>query len=185
MYVNITGNANTEPITTMLEVLKGTSTFLTEPAPGIVYKNANIWVGTKSFATPRNIKGATIKFKVEKSWMANQYIKKEDIKMLRWEGKWSQLDTREIGEDERYSYFESDTISFSNFAITAYKSGGGPIASGALQSYASPEIQKEDVKTYVLPFGKTPEKAPPGTKGFELILTITAFSVVYMFWRRR
>ncbi|MFZ3167418.1 MAG: NosD domain-containing protein, partial [Candidatus Methanoperedens sp.] len=45
-FVNITGDVNSGEITAMIEVLKGTSSLLKISAPGLVYKNQNIWVGT-------------------------------------------------------------------------------------------------------------------------------------------
>ncbi|MCG2727303.1 MAG: PGF-pre-PGF domain-containing protein [Candidatus Methanoperedenaceae archaeon] len=30
-----------------MEALKGTSQLVKEPAPGTVYKNVNVWIGTK------------------------------------------------------------------------------------------------------------------------------------------
>ncbi|MDL5503938.1 MAG: PGF-pre-PGF domain-containing protein, partial [Candidatus Methanoperedens sp.] len=52
MYVNITGNTTLGIITTSVEVLKNTSTLVSFPPEGLVYKNANIWVGGAGFATP-------------------------------------------------------------------------------------------------------------------------------------
>src|SRR3972149_10131254 len=48
-----------------IEVLKDTSRLVGTPAPGIVYKNINAWIDYK------RIKNATIRFKVENSWMSN------------------------------------------------------------------------------------------------------------------
>lgn len=122
MYVNITGNVSTEPITTMVEVLKGTSIYVKEPAPGIVYKNANVWVGLKGFATPKNIKDGVIRFRVEKSWISSNDLLVSDITMLRWnESKWVTLETKEADKDSEFIFFEAKTYAFSPFAITGLK----------------------------------------------------------------
>ncbi|MDO8726620.1 MAG: S-layer protein domain-containing protein [Candidatus Methanoperedens sp.] len=122
-FVNITGNVNAGSINTAVEVLKGTSTLVKEAAPGTVYKNFNIWVGTSGFATSNNIKEAIVVFRVENSWFDSNAIARGDTKLVRWDGaKWITLETSEKTRDSTYTYFEGKTISFSPFAITGLKS---------------------------------------------------------------
>ena len=122
LYVNITGNVNTELITTSIEVLKNTSMLVTATQEGIAYINANIWVGLNGFAIPKNIKEAMIMFRVENSWIDKNNLMNSDIKLLRWDGsKWITLETSEKAKDSIYTYFEANTNSFSPFAITALK----------------------------------------------------------------
>ena len=83
-----------------------------------VYKNVNIWVGTSGFATPRNIKQAQIKFRVDNSWIKSNNIKSSSVKMIRWNGStWDPLETLEINDDGKFTTYESKTIAFSSFAI--------------------------------------------------------------------
>lgn len=118
-FINITGNINAGVITSCVEVLKDTSSLVTSDAPGIVYKNMNIWVGLKDFATPNNIKDARIMFKVNNSWLTNNNVAGNQLKLLKWDGsKWVTLDTKEIRKDGTNTYFESGTDSFSSFAIS-------------------------------------------------------------------
>ncbi|PWB56990.1 MAG: hypothetical protein C3F06_00425 [Candidatus Methanoperedenaceae archaeon] len=118
IYVNVTGNTNNDVITAMVEALKGTSSLVASAAPGNVYMNVNVWVGTSGFATPRNIKEAIIMFRVDNSWIGQN----KDIKLLRWDGnEWITLKTSEIMKDETFTYFEANTDSFSPFAITSLK----------------------------------------------------------------
>ena len=118
-FINITGNVNGGVITTSVEVLKGTSSIVTSDAPGVVYKNVNIWVGLKDFATQVNIKEAKIVFKVDTSWLTDNKISGNQLKLLKWDGsKWVTLDTSEIRKDATTTYFESVTDSFSMFAIS-------------------------------------------------------------------
>jgi PGF-pre-PGF domain-containing protein len=118
-FINITGNINGGVITSCAEVLKDTSSLVTSDAPGVVYKNVNIWVGLKGFATPNNIKDANIVFKVNNSWLTNNNVAKSQLKLLKWDGsKWITLDTRDAGTDGINTYFESGTNSFSSFAIS-------------------------------------------------------------------
>jgi len=118
-YSNITGNVNAGLITTTVEVLKGTSSLVSSAAPGKVYKNVNIWVGTKNFATPANLKESKIMFSVKNSWLTDNKITANQLKLLRWDGsKWITLDTNEIRKDATTTYFESGTEGFSSFAIS-------------------------------------------------------------------
>ncbi len=121
-FVNITGNVSAGLINTAVEVLKGTSTIVKEAAPGTVYKNVNIWVGTSGFATSRNIKEAIVVFRVENSWFDSNVIARSDIKLVKWDGaKWITLETSEKIRDSIYTHFEGKTTSFSPFAITSMK----------------------------------------------------------------
>ncbi|MDL5502391.1 MAG: PGF-pre-PGF domain-containing protein, partial [Candidatus Methanoperedens sp.] len=104
-------------MTTTVEVLKGTSSLVSSAAPGKVYKNANIWVGTKNFATRANLKESKIVFNVQNSWLTDNKITASQLKLLRWDGsKWITLDTKEIRKDATTTYFESGTEAFSPFA---------------------------------------------------------------------
>ncbi|HWQ96438.1 MAG TPA: PGF-pre-PGF domain-containing protein [Candidatus Methylomirabilis sp.] len=120
MFVNITGATNLGIITTSVEVLKDTSTIAKTPAGGLIYKNINIWVGTTGFATPKNIKEALIKFRVDNAWMSANSVEGSDIVLVKWDGStWKQLETKVLSKDDASTYFEGKTDSFSPFAITA------------------------------------------------------------------
>ncbi len=122
LFVNITGNINAGEITALVEVLRKTSSLVKTPAPGIVYKNVNIWIGTSGFAVPKNIKEALIKFRVKNSWMAETNIQEHEVFLLNWDGaSWNKLETRVAGRDDKYTYFESKADTFPNFAISAIK----------------------------------------------------------------
>jgi PGF-pre-PGF domain-containing protein len=119
LSINIVGNVNAGEIGTAVEVLRNTSSLVKTPAPGNVYKNVNVWVGTSGFSSPKNIKEAVITFRVENSWISSNNMKSSGIKMVRWDGsKWDQLETSEKTKDSTYIYFEAKTDSFSSFAIT-------------------------------------------------------------------
>ncbi|MBZ0174572.1 MAG: PGF-pre-PGF domain-containing protein [Candidatus Methanoperedens sp.] len=129
MYVNITGNTTLGIITASVEVLKNTSTLVSFPPEGLVYKNANIWVGTTGFATSKNIKDALIKFRVANSWMSENRVQNSAMVLEKWDGSnWIQLETKFVSKDDTYSYFEGRTNSFSPFAIVAKAGGAQPTA---------------------------------------------------------
>jgi PGF-pre-PGF domain-containing protein len=126
MFVNITGNTSLGMITVSIEILKGTSSLVKFPPQGLVYKNINIWVGSSGFATPKNIKDAFIKFKIDNEWMKANGVSAGDIVLMKWDGNsWISLKTTVVSKDDTNSIFEGWTNSFSPFAIVA-KTAGGP-----------------------------------------------------------
>jgi PGF-pre-PGF domain-containing protein len=119
-FINITGNISAGATVTSVEVLKDTSSLVKADAPGLVFKNMNIWVGTSGFAVPKNIKNAMIKFRVDNSWITKNAISNKDVKMFRWDGsQWIQLETTEEEKSDEYTFYEATTNSFSPFAIAA------------------------------------------------------------------
>ena len=120
MFVNITGNVSFGEISTSLEVLWNTSTMVKKDPPGIMYKNANIWVGSSSFNSPRNIKHGAIRFRVKNSWIEDNKI--ETVMMVKWnKNEWEYLQTNEILKDDEFTYYDAFAQLFSNFAITGTK----------------------------------------------------------------
>ncbi|VVB55616.1 Uncharacterised protein [uncultured archaeon] len=124
MFVNITGNTTLGVITASEEVLKSTSTLVKTLPGGLVYKNINIWVGTSGFATPKNIKEASIKFRVDNAWMSANSVTSSDIILVKWNGdSWIELETRDLSKDDTNTFFEGKTNAFSPFAITVKTDG--------------------------------------------------------------
>ncbi|MCZ7384648.1 MAG: PGF-pre-PGF domain-containing protein [Candidatus Methanoperedens sp.] len=133
-FVNITGNTSAGIINVAVEALKNTSTLVKTPAPGITYKNANIWVGTTGFAVPKNIKEATIVFRVENSWLGSNSLAGSDVKLLHWDGsQWTPLETAQTTKDDTYTYYEAKTNAFSPFAIVGLKQSGTVVQPTAQQ----------------------------------------------------
>ncbi len=104
--------------TTIVEMLKNTSSIVKEPAPGTVYKNLNIWVGNSGFSSPDNFENARISFRVNRTWLSENGISENMIVLYRYSNNtWNALPTTLTGEDEDYFYFTSETPGFSPFAI--------------------------------------------------------------------
>jgi PGF-pre-PGF domain-containing protein len=176
-YVNITGNISAGEINTAVEVLKTNSSLVKNIAPGTVYKNVNIWVGTTGFAVPKNIKEGDIEFKVENSWLDSNNLARGDVRMVKWDGsQWIQLETVEKMRNDTYTWFEAKTHSFSPFAITGLK--GGVIVPTATPPGAVTETQAVPTETGAAP----PVRKVPG---FEFVLTIAILSVAYLLGRMR
>ncbi len=121
--VNITGNINAGEINAAIEVLRDRSTLLDTSPEGIIYKNVNIWVGTFGFATQKNIKDATITFRVDRSWINENSIDPASIILMRYSGGWNALPTEKTGENDVEFFYEARTDGFTHFAITGKKSG--------------------------------------------------------------
>jgi serine protease AprX len=162
MYVNITGNINAGEVTTMVELLKATSALVKNTsAPGLVYKNMNIWGGTAGFAVPENIKEGVIGFRVRSSWFEENSLAISEVRMVRWNSSgWEELETMEKDKDMTYAYFEAKTHTFSPFAITAFKTAALPAK--VSQNPVIPQETQTSSGTRV-----QPEKA-----GFQSILTV-------------
>lgn len=112
----VTGEENEYDVTVRIEALKSTSSLVSESAPGTVFKNLNIWAGTKK------IKEAVIKFKVENSWLDTNNIEAGNVRMVRWsDNEWGQLETTQNTKDDSYTYYKAKTGGFSSFAIVGLK----------------------------------------------------------------
>ncbi|MCX9083249.1 MAG: PGF-pre-PGF domain-containing protein [Candidatus Methanoperedens sp.] len=169
----ITSNINAGLITAKVELLKARSTLLTVDAPGKVNKYLNIWVGSLGFAIPKNIKEGVIKFRVENSWITSNEITDSDLRMLKWNGiEWMSLATEKKSSDEKFTYFESKTTSFSPFAISAVTEAAAP--------QASPEASAAVTAVPTL-IQETPTPAPTKkAPGFGVALALAGMIVVVL-----
>jgi PGF-pre-PGF domain-containing protein len=175
MFVNITGNTSIGIITASIEILKDTSTIVKTAPEGLVYKNANIWVGTSGYATPKNIKEALIKFRVDNTWMSANNVSGSDIVLVKWdEGAWVKLETSESAKDDTNTYFEAKTQTFSPFAIVGLKEEKSqPVNAGMVTATSAKPLA-------------TPTTIPTkGMPGFEIVTALTAFWAIYFVCQRR
>lgn len=82
---------------------------------GIVYEYLEMETGA-----PEQIESVVIEFKVPKLWMRVKNIDRTTVRLLRYQdGRWTELETREVGEDDNNVYFSAETSRFSVFAIAA------------------------------------------------------------------
>lgn len=165
----VTGKVNEYDIGLKVEALKGASKLAADPAPGVVYKHANIWAGTKQ------IKDVLIRFKVKNDWMSGSSIAGSEIRLVKWDGtRWITLETSETKKDDTHTYFEARTDSLSSFAMTGLKT---------VPSAAPPEGMATPVKQEGTSTGST--TAPRSAPGFEAIIAMAAFPLLYMLRLKR
>ncbi len=170
----ITGKENENAITVRIEALKGTSKTAGTQAPGTVYKNMNIIVGTKK------IKEAIIKFKVENSWLDNNNFAGSEIMLVKWDGsKWIQRETAEKSKDGAFTYFEAKTDSFSSFAIVAMKASEAQAVPGQTGANITATTSGKVETT------NAPSTAPKETPGFENMLAVFSLCAVYLLGKKR
>jgi len=154
-----------------IEVLKNTSKLAGSPAPGIVYKNINAWIDYK------RIKSATLRFKVENSWMNVNGISADDLKIFKWDNgsnEWIELLTDVLSKDDKYTYVESETdIVSGSYAISSIKEENVPVEGSTINLKVEQEVvqtEKESVSTE----GKV--QSP----GFELLPMISILLIIYI-----
>ncbi len=118
-YVEFDAKKSVGKTTTIIEGLKSRSALTPTEPEGEVYRYLNIWVGNGGFATPENIDGAVVGFRVNRAWIIENNVDADSIILQHFsENRWNLLPTTRIGEDEEYIYFEAETPGFSPFAIT-------------------------------------------------------------------
>ncbi|MEK6940176.1 MAG: PGF-pre-PGF domain-containing protein, partial [Nanoarchaeota archaeon] len=82
---------------------------------GYTYKTLDI---SKEATVKDLFKEATVKFKVEKSWLLKNKITSEEVALYHYaDEKWVKLPTKTGKEDNKYVYYSSKTPSFSYFVI--------------------------------------------------------------------
>ncbi len=114
--------------TAIVEMLKNTSSIVKEPAPGMIYRNVNIWVGNSGFSSTENLENARINFRVSRAWFTEKEIDENTVILYRYsQNSWSPLSTTHNGEDETYFYFTAETPGFSPFAISGIEKKTQPI----------------------------------------------------------
>gem|GEM_PF-2306261 len=86
-----------------------------EKPPGLVYAYYDI-----SPISDEDVKAeGSIKFAVEKSWIAENKVNPESIRLARYTVTWEILKTEKVSEDRDYIYYEAEVPGFSVFAVMA------------------------------------------------------------------
>lgn len=121
IYEVLVNGKNNEPdISVKVEDLINSSEYVNKSAPGVVYKNENVWIGTG------RINYDTIRFRVNNSWMNSNGLDNSNYPhLLKWNGDiWLVVQTNMTNKDDTYTYFEAPragSTSASIFAISAQR----------------------------------------------------------------
>ncbi|MDF1534846.1 MAG: PGF-pre-PGF domain-containing protein, partial [Methanosarcinaceae archaeon] len=175
--VEFTGKTNAGVISVTIEELYHTSVYVNNFVNGKVYKNINIYVGNAGYATEDNIEDAVVKFSVEKTWIKENNINKNTVRLnLYHDDKWNSLDTKLLDEDDSYLYYSSKTPGFSPFSITGTEKVTVPPAlpSGTMTSVMSEQVETLDVDQNVPKETETANNLP----AFGASYTFLAFAMV-------
>jgi PGF-pre-PGF domain-containing protein/PGF-CTERM protein len=120
--------------------------------PGLVYAYYDI-----SPISDEEVKTeGSVKFAVEKSWIAKNKADPERIRFARYNATWEILKTEKISEDQDYVYYEAEVPGFSVFAVVAMPAEKTP----------------------------TPTPKPKPTPGFEAIFAIAGLLALAYLLRR-
>lgn len=168
--VSINGKNNEYDIPVRIDSLKNKSVYAKKLAPGTIYKNENVLIGTK------RINYVALKFRVNNSWISdNKLDDGNPPRLLVWNGTtWLILATNTTGKDDAYTYYDAPKVgrfSLGVFAISAFPKKANqtyPIVSSIDEDIVIPEIEEID----------TPNKVP----GFDIIITVIGIiiSITYI-----
>jgi PGF-pre-PGF domain-containing protein len=172
--VSINGKNNEFDIPIKVEDLIGVSGYAGTYAPGTIYKNENVWIGTK------RINYITVRFKVNNSWM--EYNNLDNVsypRLLKWNGTaWLVIKTNIIGRDGKYTYLEAPragSTPLSIFAISAPRD----VAKGDPWPTNTTNIGNGSKEQIVFPNeSKTYEVEPKRAQGFDMMTTLAGIILV-------
>jgi PGF-pre-PGF domain-containing protein len=90
-----------------------------DPGNGTVYEYLNIeLMQNETRVSEENLELVTFKFRIKQSWFEDQKINKSSIVFERYhQGKWQDLTTGYLKEDDEYVYYVSFSTGCSTFAV--------------------------------------------------------------------
>jgi len=164
-----------ELVAVRVESLANKSILATNAAPINTYKNENVWLGSK------DIYDVVVRFRMKNSWINDNKVNGQDIRLLKWsknQSQWVLLEVKEIGKDENYTYFESGITESSILAMGI----------GAVQESSTTIEQPEKTgQTQPTEIGIeiTPEKPQAKNPGFETIVMMLAIFMIYIIRKKK
>ncbi|NPE28772.1 PGF-pre-PGF domain-containing protein [Methanococcoides sp. SA1] len=138
-YIIATADFNVGNVKAIVESLNTTSSLVSKPPEGRVYKNINIWLGDYGFE--KKLIDSSIGFRVEKTWLKENSVPEFSVSMVVYkDNNWNILPTEKIGEDDTYIYYEATTSEiYSSFAIVE------PVQKEATTSNADSSLTENSV----------------------------------------
>ncbi|WP_445475364.1 PGF-pre-PGF domain-containing protein [Methanococcoides methylutens] len=120
-YINISTDLTVGDVKAIVESLKSTSSMVSTPAEGRIYKNINIWVGDTTLKN--RLTTSDVGFRVNRAWLEDNGVSEYSVKLSIYRnGDWYVLTTEKIDEDDEYVYYEAATSGdlYSHFAIVEH-----------------------------------------------------------------
>lgn len=120
-YINITTDLNVGNVEAIVESLKSTSSMVSTPPEGNVYKNINIWVGDNKLQ--HRLLASEVGFRVNRTWLEDNGVSDQSVRLSIYQsGNWDILPTEKTGEGTDYVYYEANTSGEirTHFAIVEY-----------------------------------------------------------------
>ncbi|MCL7474415.1 MAG: S8 family serine peptidase [ANME-2 cluster archaeon] len=177
IYINFTAKLSAGMVTSKIEVLRHTSTLVEIPAPGLVYKNINIWVGNYGWANDRSIVNATIIFAVPKEWITFHSVQDGGIALYRYHNdSWEPLPTSIINTNGEYVYYESVTPGFSPFAISGEP---GPVPTVIRTPVPEPVNNTSVILIYQVPVEPEQNNWNAPFWAFLIIIVLSFIATIY------
>jgi len=102
-----------DEVPVVVEILKNMSKKIEMDPPGRSYKYFNVLVGMSGFG--KKVSNGTIMYRVNNSWLNENDIDPDDIRLYKWEGKWIEKNTRIVESGHNYSLYTSFVGKFSSF----------------------------------------------------------------------
>ena len=181
-YVEFDAKKNLGKITTVVEMLKGQSKLVSSLPEGTVYKNVNIWVGSGGIANPDNIENASVGFRVEKTWLEKCGDNAKSLALWHYDKTWSKLETKEVGEDNTYVFFDAKTPGFGPFTIVVPNENVELNPSDLVSDNSPiPEVPKSNLASD----SEKPSDEKSSIPGFESVAALGVLGAVYQILRRK
>ncbi len=187
MSVNFDAKKTAGKTTTIVEMLKGKSSLVSEMPTDAVYRYFNIWIGNRGFTTPENIENAVICFKVEKSWLQENDIDESSIILNRYnDGKWDKAPVSLLKQDDKFLYFTAETPGFSSFAITGKMRSVSEENSKNIQPESEPEMLNEKGigNKGMGAEQEAEQEESTSAPGFEIVYCMTCLLALYLYKRK-
>lgn len=178
--VLLNSKENEYDISVRIEYLRNTSKLgngMVKPAPGIVYRNENIGLGSSRL----NYIG--VRFRVKNSWLEDNGLNDSRIPyLLKYNGTaWIALKTNMTGNDDIYTYFESPKAGNSRIGIFAISV---PIKriDNTNATLKNIDITPEEEYEEIIPDIEEKEIKSKGIPGFGILIIIisVALSLIYI-----
>ncbi len=155
-----------------VEVLKNRSKHVEEDVPGHLYKYFNIFVGTSGFS--KKVSNGVVFFRINNSWLKNNDLGAEDIKLYKWNGSWVEKNTEIVESRDNSTYYASLTGNFSSFAIAGIKKP-------EVVKVSIDELDENSTRTLVNSSGKDVKQPENFNSIIWIIAIIGIISIIYYF----